>query len=178
MMKPRIAAVGVLLLTSLVACKKAPDPNTGQVQNVEPSPLLMPGMSYWDFEKAQHGYGYNAFETLEDRQPLVSDKRPPFRRTVIRVPNFKDHGFTGDLVLTFINNRLMETQFYPANVKDYIAAIGPVEKFALGSDNVAHIAPHTRVWLGKDIDGREYLGMSDDVLKQQANDWILRYSAG
>jgi hypothetical protein len=135
-------------------------------------------MSYWNFEKTRRELGYNNWDTLEDRQPLVSDQRPAFRIVVIRVPGYKDHGFSGDLVLQFYNDRLMKTQYYVADMKGYLSAAAEDEQVSLGSDKSGHIAPHTHVWLGKEQDGREYLGMEDEILMQQMKDWISRYSAG
>lgn len=163
---------GVLILGACKSQKKDEEPK------IDPSPLLKPAMSTWNFEKTRRTLNYDHWETIEDRKPLVSDKRPPFRILIIKVPNYKDHGYTGNLVLQFYNDRLMRSQYYVDDMKGYLNVAGADEKVALGNDKSGHIEPHTRVWLGKEADGHEYLGMEDEILKQQMNDWINRYSAG
>jgi hypothetical protein len=175
----KLAVVSALMTTLLLtaACKS----NSGegkQQTKADPSPLFKPAMSFWNFEKTRRELGYRNWDTLEDRQPLVSDRRPPFRLIIIRVPAFKDHGYSGDLVLQFYNDRLMKTQYYVSDMKGYLGVAAEDEQVSLGNDKSGHIAPHTRVWLGKEQDGREYLGMEDEILMQQMKDWISQYSAG
>lgn len=176
-MRKRVA-IAVVLAGGLIlsACKHAEKPEEGP--KIDPSPLLKPAMSTWNFEKTRRTMRYDKWETVEDRKPLVSDKRPPFRILIIRVPNYRDHGFTGSLLLQFYNDRLMRSQFYVDDMKGYLNAAGSDEQVSLGNDNSGHIAPHTRVWVGKEADGHEYLGMEDETLKQEMNDWVSRYSAG
>lgn len=176
-MRKRMPVAAMLAAVLMVcSCKKAEKAEEGP--KIDPSPLLKPAMSTWNFEKTRRTLKYDAWETIEDRKPLVSDKRPPFRILIIRVPNYKDHGFTGNLVLQFYNDRLMRSQYYVDDMKRYLNVAGGDEQVSLGSDNSGHIAPHTRVWVGKEADGHEYLGMEDETLKQQMNDWVNRYSAG
>jgi hypothetical protein len=160
-------ALGLTTLAMLLACgKKSNEPKP------EPTPLFQKTVSYWSLEKAKHELGLTSWVTVEDRQPLVSDKRPPFRLLVIRVPDYRDHGYTGSLVLWFYNDRLMKTQFYVPNAKDYVNVAG----VSVGNDLSGAISPHTRVWIGKEGDGRTYIGMEDEILKQQMDDWVVRYS--
>jgi hypothetical protein len=171
-------AVAVTVVAVLLACgKKSEYPQDSNLPKPEPTALFKPAMSYWNFEKTRRELKYDNWEMIEDRRPLVSDKRPPFRLIVIRVPEFKDHGFTGSLVLWFYNDRLMKTQFYVPNVKDYLNVAGVDQHVSLGNDMSGGISPHTHVWIGKESDGRTYLGLEDEILKQQMVDWIGRYSA-
>lgn len=163
--------LAVIVLGMPLGCGKSKSAQD-QGPKPDPTPLFHATMSYSNFEKTKQLLGLTYWETVEDREPLVSDRRPPFRLLVVRVPNFKDHGFTGDLVLSFYNDRLMKTQFYVANIKDYLNAAGVF----LSNDMSGSIPPHTRTWMGKDGDGKTYLGMEDQVLKQQMDDWIVRYS--
>jgi hypothetical protein len=166
-------AVSLAISSLLLACGKKQE---AEVPKPDPTPLFKPAVSYWNFDKAQREFKLKNWDTLEDRKPLVSDKRPPFRMLIIRVPSYQDHGFTGDLVLTFYNDRLMKTQYYVPKIKEYVTAAGGDQQVSLGNDLSGAIAPHTHVWIGKEADGRTYLGMEDEILKQQMDDWILRYS--
>ena len=175
MRKISILAVTITMVAVLLACgKKASE--EPPLPKPDPTPLFKPAMSYWNFERTRREMGYKTWEMVEDRRPLVSDKRPPFRLIVIRVPEFKDHGVTGSLVLWFYNDRLMKTQFYVPNMKDYLNVAGSDQRVSLGNEGSGGIPPHTKVWVGKEEDGRTYLGMEDQILKQQMDDWIVRYS--
>jgi hypothetical protein len=171
-----LAAV-LTIVVALLACSKKPvDPTQPELPKPEPSRLFKPTMSYWNFEKTRRELNFNSWDTIEDRTPLISDKRPPFRLLVIRVPQYKDHGFTGALVLWFYNDRLMKTQFYVPNIKEYLAAAGTDQQVSLSNDLSGGIPPHTRVWMGKDDDGQTYIAMEDQVLKDQMDNWIIHYS--
>jgi hypothetical protein len=76
--------------------------------------------------------------------------------------------------MTFLNGRLMTTQFYPA---DMIATRGAVERsqqISLGSGE-AHIAPSTRVWIGKDEKRKSYIGWIDKTLQAEQEAWLKQY---
>ena len=165
--------IALLLAGIVLSCGKKSDDG---LPKPEPTALFKPTMSYWSFDKTRRELNLKNWETLEDRKPLVSDKRPPFRMLTIRVPDYNDHGYTGALVLSFYNDRLMKTQFYVPNIKEYLSVAGADQQASIGNDMSGGISPHTHVWIGKEGDGRTYLGMEDEVLKQQMNDWIARYS--
>ena len=177
MLKASTLVIAVAFITLLLACGKKQSANgEPPPPKPEPTPLFKPAMSYWSFDKTKQALGYTNFEVLEDRRPLVSDRRPEFRTVSIRVPNYKDHDYTGDLVLSFYNNRLWRTQYYVPNLKDYVTHAETDQGMMMGRDGATNLNPHTRVWMGKDADGRTYLGMQDEVLKSQMDDWIIKYS--
>lgn len=167
-------AVLVVMLAMSAACSKK-SANADEPKP-EPSPLFKPAVSYWSFDQAKQSLNLSNWTVEEDRRPLVSDRRPPFRILTIRVPKYRDHGYDGDLVLSFYNDRLWKTQYYVPNIKAYLAVAAGDEQVSVGREGAGAIAPHTRVWVGKDDDGKTYLGMQDEVLKQQLDDWIVRYS--
>ncbi len=39
----------------------------------------------------------------------------------------------------------------------------------------AHIAPSTRIWVGKDETGRSYLGWIDKTLQAEQDAWVKQY---
>ncbi|HEY3929349.1 MAG TPA: hypothetical protein VGL89_13330 [Candidatus Koribacter sp.] len=174
MRNPHILALAVLLTAAMLGCHRSN--SKSDEPPPDPTPLQKPAVSYQDFETAEKAFGYTNWENVEDRQPLVSDQRPPFRFTSIQARNVVDHGFNGTLVLSFYNNRLMETQFYTAHIDDYLKAAAFDERVSLDNDKSGGIPPHTHIWVGKEQDGREYLGMEDMILKNQMKDWIARYS--
>jgi alkanesulfonate monooxygenase SsuD/methylene tetrahydromethanopterin reductase-like flavin-dependent oxidoreductase (luciferase family) len=114
------------------------------------------------------------FDILVDRRPLPSDTRPPYRLLVISKKNARVEGQTGELVLTFFNDRLMTAQFYPADLDAARAAVEAGQRISLAGGD-SHIAPSTRVWLGKDENGRSYIGWIDKTLQAEQDAWVKQY---
>ncbi|MGD0479780.1 MAG: hypothetical protein ABSA42_06385 [Terracidiphilus sp.] len=115
-----------------------------------------------------------SFEILEDRTPLPSDARPPNRLLVISKKNARLEGQMGELELTFFNDRLMTAQFYPADIAAARAAVEAAQKLTLATGE-AHIRPSTRVWVGKDENGRGYIGWIDKSLQAEQDAWVKQY---
>ncbi len=115
-----------------------------------------------------------SFDILEDRTPLPSDTRPPYRLLVISKKNARVDGQTGELVLTFFNDRLMTSQFYPAEMAAARAAVEAEQRLSLAGGD-AHIQPSTRVWVGKDENGRSYIGWIDKTLQAEQDAWVKQY---
>jgi hypothetical protein len=88
---------GLLILGS--SCKSSGE------KKFKPSQLgdgLFSGQSLQTVERKLDMMAGN-FDVLEDRTPLVSDTRPPYRLLVISKKNLKVEGQTGELVLTFFD---------------------------------------------------------------------------
>jgi len=114
------------------------------------------------------------FDIVMDRTPLPSDTRPPYRLLVISKKNAHVSGQTGELVLTFFNDRLMTSQFYPADMDSARSAIEGSQKISLDGGET-HILPSTRVWVGKDETGRQYVGWIDKTIQAEQDAWIKQY---
>jgi hypothetical protein len=115
-----------------------------------------------------------SFDVLEDRTPLPSDTRPPYRLLVISKKNARVDGQAGELVLTFFNDRLMTAQLYAADMAATRAAVEAKQQLSLSSGG-AHIEPSTRVWVGKDESGRSYIGWIDKSLQAEQDAWVQQY---
>jgi hypothetical protein len=114
------------------------------------------------------------FDILEDRTPLPSDTRPPFRLLVISKKNARIEGQAGELVLTFFNDRLMTAQFYPSDIAAARSAVEGGQQISLAGGN-SSILPSTRVWVGKDEAGRSYIGWIDKTLQAEQDAWVKQY---
>jgi hypothetical protein len=159
---------GLLILGS--SCKSSGE------KKFKPSQLgdgLFSGQSLQTVERKLDMMAGN-FDVLEDRTPLVSDTRPPYRLLVISKKNLKVEGQTGELVLTFFNDRLMTSQFYPADVAAARSAVEAKQSISLDGGE-SHILPSTRVWLGKDEGGRNYIGWIDKSLQDEQDAWVKQY---
>jgi hypothetical protein len=158
----------VLILLFAVSCHRSSE------KKFQPSPLagkLYSGQSLQTVERKLDMMA-GSFDILEDRTPLPSDTRPPYRLLVISRKNARIEGQTGELVLTFFNDRLMTSQFYPADIAAAQAAVQTAQQLS-GSDG--HIAPSTRVWVGKDETGRNYIGWIDKSLQADQDAWVKQY---
>jgi len=159
-----------LLLCFAAGCKSKGE------KEFKPSKLAPGLFSGQSLQTAERKLGVMAgnFDVLEDRTPLPSDTRPPYRLLVISKKNQQFSGQPGELTLTFFNDRLMTTQFYPADAAAARAAIEAEQKISLASGE-GHIEPSTRVWVGKDENGRSYIGWIDKSLQAEQDAWVRQY---
>jgi hypothetical protein len=165
------ALVAMALILSLAAsCKRQSE------KDFKPSKLageLFSGQSLQTAERKLDMMAGN-FDIIEDRSPLPSDTRPPYRLLVISKRNARIDGQTGELVLTFFNDRLMTSQLYPADMAAARAAVEAGQQLSL-ADGESHILPSTRVWVGKDEGGRAYIGWIDKTLQAEQDGWVKQY---
>jgi hypothetical protein len=172
-MRRTIAAFAILIaLTLLAACHKKDE--------FKPSKLVDPLYSGKSLEAVERDLNLKPgdWDVLEDRRPLTSDKRPPFRIFTISKKEFPVLGVSGEkLVMTFYNDRLMTVQFYPYNLDSFKAALASQDSVGFSRENDAFVAPSTRIWVGKDLDKHVYVGFIDRTLQDEYEAWIRKYSA-
>jgi hypothetical protein len=160
----------VLVLLLSASCKRHAD------NEFKPSKLageLFSGQSLQTAERKLDMMAGN-FDIVEDRSPLPSDPRPPYRLLVISKKNARIEGQAGELVLTFFNDRLMTSQFYPSDLAAGRAAVEAGQQLSLAGGD-GHILPSTRVWVGKDEGGRNYIGWIDKTLQAEQDAWVKQY---
>ena len=169
--KKRLLFFAMIVFLSLAAsCQRAGE------NKFKPSALasgLFSGQSLQSVERKLDMMA-GSFDVLEDRTPLPSDTRPPYRLLVISKKNARVHGQSGEVVLTFFNDRLMTTQFYAADMAAARAAVEAGQQLSLAGGD-AHIEPSTRVWVGKDESGRNYIGWIDKSLQAEQDAWVQQY---
>jgi hypothetical protein len=146
----------------------------------EPSKLISPLESGESLQAVQSKLGWSAgtWDVLNDRRPLSSDKRPPFRVLEISKKDWSHHGVSGELVLLFYNDSLMAAQFYPVDLEQYQSVLESQDQITFSGDGDTKIPPATRVWIGKDAAGRKYIGWIDKTLQAEHDDWVRKYSSG
>jgi hypothetical protein len=145
-------------------------------RDFKPSKLAGELFSGQSLQKAERKLDMMAgnFDILEDRNPLPSDTRPPYRLLIISKKHAQIEGQTGELVLTFFNDRLMTSQLYPADITAARSAVEAGQQLSLASGD-SHIEPSTRVWVGKDEVGRNYIGWIDKTLQAEQDAWVRQY---
>ncbi|HWR34857.1 MAG TPA: hypothetical protein VN622_03165 [Clostridia bacterium] len=169
-MNRRAYVVAIVLVLLLGACRREGEH--------KPSKLIAPLYSGQSLQTAQRVLELEAgnWDVLEDRRPLPSDKRPPFRIFTISKKNWPHNASKGELVMTFFNDRLMTTQFYTDNLEQFKAALQGQDSLIFSEAGDTKIEPSTRVWIGKDASGRRYVGWIDKVLQREHDDWVSKYA--
>ncbi len=165
-----VVIITAFLLLSL-GCKKKND-------EFKPSKLVGPLYSGKSLEAVERDLNLKAgdWDVLEDRRPLTSDNRPPYRIYTLSKKEFPLLGVSGQqLVMTFYNDRLMTVQFYPYSMDAFKAALSSQDNVSFGPTNDTFVAPSTRVYIGKDRDRKTYVGFIDRTLQQESEDWIRKY---
>ena len=114
------------------------------------------------------------WQIVDQTKPLPSDTRPLFTTLSVEVKPVAHLGYGGDITLLFYNSRLLKAQFYPDDFKGYSAALGGHGVYFGGKLEDRSI-PDRKVWIGKEADGRMYVGWEDLRLRQEMNDWIAKY---
>lgn len=164
-----LALLILLAILSSAACRKS--------DKHEPSKLITPLYSGQSLQAVQRELKWEAgsWDVLNDRRPLSGDTRPPFRILEISKKNWSHHGVSGELVLTFYNDRLMTAQFYPVDLEQYKSVLAR-DEIVFSAEGDAKIEPATRVWIGKDRDGRSYVGWIDRNLQIEHDHWVKMYT--
>jgi hypothetical protein len=94
---------------------------------------------------------------------------------VISKKDVRLNGAAGELVLSFLNNRLMTAQLYVANLAQARASVEAAQQISLASGS-SFIEPSTHIWVGRDRQGRNYIGWIDKTLQAEQDAWIRQYS--
>jgi hypothetical protein len=144
----------------------------------KPSKMMGPLYSYQSLQTVEKKIDLKAgdWDVLEDRRPLSTDKRPPFRMFTISHKNWVQWRNAGDLQLTFYNDRLMIVRFYPMDLEMFKGALSAHDEIGFSQQGDTWIDPSTRVWIGKDDDGKVYVGWIDKALQAEMDQWIKKYS--
>jgi len=100
--------------------------------------------------------------------------QPPYRVYTLRIAPSTHLKQPGALLITFYNNRLLQTAFYPERLDDYVAALKDAGiGIRFGQELVRG---YTTIWIGIDFDNQRYVGWADKRLREQQRRWLARYS--
>lgn len=144
------------------------------------SGLLHPGLlingieSFSPINKVEVLKNASSMEVLEDTKLPEGDKRPPFSIYSVSIP-YRHFDVAGNLHLSFLNNRLMNTWFYPSDQKADLNALKNND-IDLIIDNERKISKYVRVWKYKNFNNKLYVAWEDIRLRKELNDWIRSYS--
>jgi hypothetical protein len=140
--------------------------------------------SYQSIEEAKSWFAARSFkwELVADNHLAPGDKRPPMSIYSVSIKNYVHLECSGELHVSFFNNRLMSAIFYPVEHDRYLDRLVKREgiRFVVDSKRPdvreATVAPHTRVWPYRDYQGRSYVGWSDTRLEEEEMLWTMRYA--
>ena len=113
-------------------------------------------------------------KVVEETSLAKEPSQPPYRVYTLRIAPYTHLKQPGALLITFYNDRLLQTAFYPEKLDDYVAALkdaGTAIRF--GQELVRG---HTTIWIGIDFDNQHYVGWADKRLREQQRRWLARYS--
>ncbi len=102
-----------------------------------------------------------------------NDPRPTYEVVEIKVQAFTHLNQSGELNLSFFNNRLSDTRFFPVDPEAYLAAL---RNSGLQVTEQRAVSGSTAVWTYQAYDGRRYVGWTDSRLDEEHAKWIARYS--
>ena len=164
-MNRRYPIFAVVFLLLVFGCRKK--------ETFEPSRLFAETYSGQSLQAVQRILHLRAgdWNIVEDQRSLSGGSEPPSRLYIISKPDFQQYGSQGDLVLTFFNDELVGTKFYPADVTSACAAVERQQGIGLCSTGDTRIEPFTRVWIGKDNSGHRYIGWIDKQRQSALDNW-------
>ena len=166
----RIVIIG-LLLNFVAGCGSE---SFTEVENVR-APLFPGYESYASREEVTAKLPRDIEKNVVEEASLAKDNsKPPYRIYTLSLEPYKHLDQSGALFITFYNDRLLQTAFYPEKLDEYVAAL---KKSGMGVRfGQELVSGHTTVWIGTDFDNKQYVGWADKRLREQQRRWLARYS--
>jgi hypothetical protein len=160
----------------LVACVFAACSSESFTEAENPRASLFPGFeSYASRAEVAPKLPAGAEKKIVEETVLAGDgSKPPYRIHVLQVAPYQHLAEPGVLLLTFYNDRLLQTAFYPEQLENYLANLkksGTDLRFGRELVN-----GNTIIWIGIDFDNKHYIGWADRRLREQQRRWLARYS--
>jgi hypothetical protein len=141
-----------------------------------PRAPLFPGYeSYAPREEVMRRLPRHMDAKVVEETSLVNDgSKPPYRILALRIAPYSHLDQSGALLITFYNDRLLQTAFYPDELNDYVTAL---KKSGIGVKFGQELVKgHTTIWIGTDFDNQQYVGWADKRLREQQRRWLAKYS--
>lgn len=156
----------------------------------EPAPLITGFQSYSrsaSVRMSMRGkYGWNIIRA--ENLP-ANDKRPPFGTLSVSVEGFSHLGESGELQISFFNDRLEGTWFYPDDATAYLEklnasgiAVGDTDSLLVSEASetpkmrTVPAPPHGLVVIATDYRGKLYVAWVDKRLQAERSRWIEKHS--
>jgi hypothetical protein len=111
-------------------------------------------------------------EVVKSSPCRPGDPRPCFEISVVRT-DFEHLGCPGDLLLTFFEDRLYATTFYPKDFERYLRLLRESGIDLPRRSEPLELSRFTRVWAAADDSGREYVAWRDQRLFDEHARWLV-----
>jgi hypothetical protein len=110
---------------------------------------------------------------VEESALSMGGSTPPYRIYALSISPYPHLEQPGKLLITFYNNRLLQTAYYPENIDEYVKAL---RRSGVAVENGRElIKGHTMIWIGVDFDNVPYVGWADKRLRDQQRRWFANY---
>lgn len=117
-----------------------------------------------------------AFTVVENSSLKNDNKRPKFNILSWKVESYEHLGTKGSLILTFFNEQLMSTRFYPADSMLYSKTLSEKYGFDLKTGATNEVPPKTRLQYNIDLNDKYFIEWQDEELQDQVDEWVKNYS--
>ncbi len=95
--------------------------------------------------------------------------------SAILVKPYTDLGHSGQLWLTFLNNRLLKVGFYPDEIQSYLTSLEKSRGIFLRKTSGSKLSPDVTVKIGFALESRlPFVGWTDDRLDDEKTAWDIR----
>jgi len=159
-----------LIFAALAACNSE---SYTEIEQARAS--LFPGFeSYTSVKEVKSKLPAEAEIKVVEETSLAKDSsKPPYRIYAISVSPYTHLKKPGKLALTFYNDRLLQTAFYPEKLDDYVQAL---RRAGMGlTFGQELVNGNTVTWIGTDFDNEHYVGWADKRLREQQRRWLANY---
>lgn len=165
----RILCVG-LLIHLVAACGSE---SFTEIESVR-TPLFPGFESYASREEVMPKLSREVeIKLVEESSLSTGSSTPPYRIYAISISPYPHLEQRGKLLITFYNNRLLQTAYYPENIDDYVIALRRSGVAVESGQQL--IKGHTMIWIGVDFDNVPYVGWADKRLREQQRRWLANY---
>lgn len=165
-----------LLPALLIGCEFSDPHDYLKVEGVRTNLALdLPSYSTFSEVKGLLNLRDDQVEVLDDSHTPQTSRRPQFKIFTIKIENFEIAGYRGDFALSFFNDRLESTWFYPEDFEGFVNSLD-LDRSALESRQGVMKKPFTRIGINTDFQKKSYIEWKDMRLNEQKMDWIDHYA--
>ena len=111
---------------------------------------------------------------VDDTSLAKNNSQPLYKLYTISLSPCEHLKHRGKLQLTFYNNRLEQSLFYPEKLESYVEVFDQSGlQLGLGRELARG---NTVIWEGTDAYQKQYVGWADKRLRDQQRRWLARYN--
>ncbi len=165
-----LAVARLCLLCAVIGLLWSCDLNKTNSSRTEGATQLINGIkSYTTLREFMELHPQVKVESGSDGHP--GDKwRPKYEIKQVTLLDYRHLEHLGKLTVTFFNDRLMSTTFYPHDVDRYLSELR--KRGIEFKTDLAAFSVHTLIRVGTDYQGNRYVDWEDKGLAEEMGKWI------